>query len=686
MKVIVVDILDLWSIGTVLLHCRRGCKLYYLLVYQGIIGKIIIWIISLFGCKSKQLDIYFAEKYSDLFQKNDNSTLNFMLDYIEPIWKNKLQGLGKYTEKEIQYISRCVMKDTEPFASRIYELIKYAKVLNCNVTLLIQHSFLLPAIVDCSRGSRVVVKGYYAPGRLNVPLGRHQYYEGMNGNPSLLYGVYSLYKSIIMIVPGCLVAFWRYIWRCGLNNVREKYDIIALVNIGSHVPTPEFNTLFWSEYFRKGNAHKIFAVYKQKSVTEYWNKFHLQRANRFESINHYALSFYHFRDKKSPTVAGVYLIGVIRFFFYVFIQVIKRKIPLLLAAQLLELENCVLFYASIMKMTGARLAWSMIEGNSKDSVAMTLAADRLKGVCLGTTWSLYPYADYSASIARNHILFVWGKHHREIFKMAKALPLHYVESGYPSMKCLDGEQSVLKQRPSWMTNALVAAKKKYVVTFYDNVCGFDLHDRALITCKDLRKLYSALLDWLDARIDVLLIVKTKRQIIFNDLDCEIRGKIKKFVKNRKLLIRETKADIEAGLGSDVVLGQSFSSLACLSAAHGKRCVLYNPNKLMSDNFDLFGLSSIVQIRNIEKLHSVLDLALNLPRDTDDRGGYIDSFADDKGDERISNYMCWLLEGYDRDLSRENNIKQANQLYAKAWGKDKIFNSATENTTSITAEQ
>ena len=94
---------------------------------------------------------------------------------------------------------------------------------------------------------------------------------------------------------------------------------------------------------------------------------------------------------------------------------------------------------------------------------------------------------------------------------------------------------------------------------------------------------------------------------------------------------------------------------------------------------------IRKIRNIEKLHSVLDLALNLPRDTDDRGGYIDSFADNKGDERISNYMCWLLEGYDRDLSRENNIKQANQLYAKAWGKDKIFKSTKTIKTPISVK-
>ena len=65
---------------------------------------------------------------------------------------------------------------------------------------------------------------------------------------------------------------------------------------------------------------------------------------------------------------------------------------------------------------------------------------------------------------------------------------------------------------------------------------------------------------------------------------------------------------------------------------------------------------------------------------------IDPFRDNRGGERIGTYLRWLLEGFEQGMDREENILKANQLYAEAWGKDKIFKSATESTTSITAEQ
>jgi hypothetical protein len=51
---------------------------------------------------------------------------------------------------------------------------------------------------------------------------------------------------------------------------------------------------------------------------------------------------------------------------------------------------------------------------------------------------------------------------------------------------------------------------------------------------------------------------------------------------------------------------------------------------------------------------------------------LDPFRDNRGGERIGTYMRWLQEGLEKGLDRNASIDRANALYAKAWGKDKIY--------------
>jgi len=664
--IVAVDVLDFWSIFPVLKNCPKKCKFYYLLINKGILGKVVIRIFTLFDREPISLESYLADEYFDIFQKNDNSFVDFMINHIEPDYATLLKGFGRYNEEEIKSISRYVRKDSENFVSRICELIQCAFVFNCKITLLIQHSQLLKAFVHYSRGSRVVLKEYYAPGRVQSPMRKLHYHDGNEGNPSLLYAIYKSYKIIKSIVPGLMVALWRYLWRFGLKDEYETFDILALVSAHGSKPSPGHNTIFWSNYIRKESDHKILTVCSEKIDSEIFHEFYFQQSDRFESIRHYGVSFYHLRDKGSSSAAKIYFTRTLEIFFFLLIQILNRKIPILFGMQLLRLENCAFFYASLLKMTSARLLWHLTEGNSIDSVSMTLASNRFKGVCLATTWSLYNRPESNTTLARSHIFFVWGKHHQNILERSKALSHHYVESGYPTIKYFDEEHSNLTQQPSWMTEALVVSQKDYIVTFYDNICGVDFHDSSLITCKALGNLYSKLLDWLVTRRDVLLILKTKRLSNFKKLDETIHERVDKLSKDGTILVRDNKADIGAGLGADVVLGLSLSTLACISAAYGKRCILCNPNEMIPEYSDFLGLPSIVHLRNVEKLHRVLDKVLSLPRDTSERGGYIDSFADNKGDERIAYFMIELLRGLNKGLDRIVAIESAKHKYRKRW--------------------
>ena len=49
----------------------------------------------------------------------------------------------------------------------------------------------------------------------------------------------------------------------------------------------------------------------------------------------------------------------------------------------------------------------------------------------------------------------------------------------------------------------------------------------------------------------------------------------------------------------------------------------------------------------------------------------DPFRDAKGPKRIGLYVDWLQRGFDMGLKKEDCLTQANKMYAKNWGEDKI---------------
>ena len=89
--------------------------------------------------------------------------------------------------------------------------------------------------------------------------------------------------------------------------------------------------------------------------------------------------------------------------------------------------------------------------------------------------------------------------------------------------------------------------------------------------------------------------------------------------------------------------------------------------------------------------SQLEIYKNNPEKYPDLGDWsehlddIDPFRDNRGGERIGTYMRWLLEGFEQGMDREENILKANQRYAKAWGKDKIFKSTKRITRPISVK-
>jgi hypothetical protein len=646
-----VDILDFSSSLSIIRNSKKGHSFYYLITAEGLHGRLAIRFLKFAGRNPIQIKSYFKSFYRDLFKTYNNSAIDFLFNYVEPIWLSELEFLGNRPNDEKNRIARYASMSSWPYISRTFELVMLTQSLKEDIILLVQNSPLFPAIKNYSNKSNLKTLKYYAPFRRHVHV-RSGYHYDQDVNFSLRYSVSSVLGALKSIFPGILSAIKRFFYRSHLIE-DENFDIIAI----AYQPKPSsgFNDLFWAENFRENSNRKVLGVYFSELSESCYN-FYLSKVNRLESVNGYASSFLNFRNKKSPLAAGRYLVRVARMLLRLFFQLLRGKISFIFASFFISLNNAILFYSELMKMTGARYSWAMLEGNDLNSIALTIASGKNKGASFGATWSLWPLPQLIAGYARNNILFIWGEHHRNVFSDSKALPGHLINSGYPTGGIYLDNYNFDKS--TYFNEIILNDLNKKIVTFYDNICRVDIH----ISCEALQNLYSSLLTWLENNQNIILIIKTKRETVFNLLKKETKEKIYKLEKNGALIIKEEKGDLSTGLASDLVIGISSSTLACLAASYGKRCILFNQYNMMIDDGPSMMLPSVTCIRTVEELSDAIDLSLSLPVDTKERGGYINSFTDEQNDMRIAYYMDSIMKKIEEGSSIESAIKVSELEY------------------------
>lgn len=652
------DALDLWAVPAVLRACSRGQECHYLIRQHGWSGELAVRCLRFFGRIPLQIESCFETNQPRLYPAFHREALPLLLTHIEPLWLEHIRQLKLYSEDEVHRLARYATIQTWGLVSRMFELLMSVPVqTDVAVIALLQRNVALPALAGYAGARGVVVHGYAAPGRLRLPTRSDFYGDHSRLSPATVVSLIYLVAITASLGPVIAAAAWRWLWRFGKDD-SARYDILAL----AYQPEPSagFNDFFWADCLKQDHGRKIFAV-SARSLTEPASRFYRQRAHRLMSVRSLPAVFLRQHGQAWAEASGTYLKGMVCVMFPVIGSALRGRMPLWLAATLLRIENRTQFMFALMRLSGARVTWAMLEGNEINSLAMTLAASRIGGVCFGTSWSM-PYAPriYDA-IARNHVLFVWGERQRRVYQDSNALVRRYVVSGYPTARHYLEKTSILPSRPAWLIEALSRGGRRQAVTFYDNICAKDI----IISCDEMRTLFSQLFDWLATRPDVLLVLKTKRHW-YRMLDGDIHDRIACLESQGAVLIREEKADIEAGLAADAVLGISSSTLAVLAAAHGKRCVLYDRHDVVADETYPLGLASVMRIASAGDLSAALDCALMQPADTGERGGLVDGFADAEGDRRIAFYMDAVLIGLAKGGDAPAAEAEAAQRYAERW--------------------
>lgn len=238
---------------------------------------------------------------------------------------------------------------------------------------------------------------------------------------------------------------------------------------------------------------------------------------------------------------------------------------------------------------------------------------------------------------------------------------------------------------------LAQAGASFVVGLFDN----SPHPDAMYKSGTLSTFYRYFLTWLLENEENGLIIKPKRNFIprnSGELRKAYRGLVERSwvedlsslgdlfeaaeATGRCLVLDEGNGAHTAAFGADLCVGLGHSTTIVMSALAGRRAVHCDLGKTPSNPLTRWGLGKVVfhdldSLFQSIKAHK-LDPANSTLGDFSSVLDDFDPFRDGRAKDRMDQYLRDLLEAFAQGLDRSSAIEQANQLYAGAWGSDKVI--------------
>ncbi len=625
-----VDVLDIHSFAKIFRCSSRHDEIYTLTVSTSLLGFFTIFLLKLLNRRVIIVDSYFKGEEDNRYTTFHDNVIDIFIKNFEPQFKKNLTINGFCSEKENGYIARYLTIKIWETISRQIELLESILVFKSHVNngaVILQSTLCDQHIIETYIKHKLNLTFYNTVFRTKLPIRESNWIDRTQRSPSLIMSVmmfvYSFSEFIVAVLSALKVkVINKDKYHCA------SYDVMAII----YQPNPSqgYNDIFWADRLKGKYSRKILGVSIRplsKSANNFYSDicddlFYLSKAFDVFSSNN---------NLPRRKIALIFLKKIFKYRSYIWKTSFNSELPLFLRALLLRLHIRVITYESLLCATNTSVTWSMLEGNEVNTLSITLAAGRVNGVGLGTTWSM-PYSPriYEA-ISRNHVFFIWGERQKRIFEKAGMIVDSYVMVGYPTAGFYNKKAIENENNPEWLMEIKKRRDIQYVVTFYDNICFDDI----IMNCDDLNSLYNILSSWVEKKSDVLLVFKSKR-ISELKLKSETRQRIEGLIEKDFIYVREEKADLEAGLISNVVVGISSSSLACISATYGIPCLLYDRHRVLQQ--DPPELNNVITFTDFERLPKLLESNLTASRDMENSGNRIDAFSDSKGEIRICDYI------------------------------------------------
>tara|TARA_B100000795_G_scaffold269989_1_gene261674 strand:+ start:8618 stop:10477 length:1860 start_codon:yes stop_codon:yes gene_type:complete len=287
-------------------------------------------------------------------------------------------------------------------------------------------------------------------------------------------------------------------------------------------------------------------------------------------------------------------------------------------------------------------------------VATAVASDHKEMVSFDCLWSLCdrPIELASTQQRMSDRYFLWGKWHHDLMKASNDKSGGHIIVGYVG----DDLIPLMKTKAKKFRNFQL---KKYnkIITVFDSGSGEDCHFSEEIYIDYIKAIIHTA-----KKFNALVVLKTKKG------DHRYVDIIKS--NDDGLLIHYEKGSLIAALGSDIVIGVASSSPGSISATHGAKTILYDPNNQVWNKWESYENSCEIT-RSIKDLKKMLleYLSYDDSKETSSPK-FIDPFADGKAQQRMENYIHIVF--HNLHLGKNEALYLADDNFKKAWGDDKVI--------------
>lgn len=477
-----------------------------------------------------------------------------------------------------------------------------------------------------------------------------------------LSGAFYLFLKVgSHIVNG--VSYWiiRHFNRAVPSRI-GTFDIVAI--IPGYMRTEWFNDLCWKQVPRERGYATLAMLFGTLDESAYDTYGYL--AERWVSPN---------RFSRFPHLFSIYY-----WLWPLYPKVLIRNISRLLRGfrgeninfnhwfELINLWIEVSRMEALFILTGAKILWTNIEGQDLSSLAGSIAINRLGGVSIGSTWSMFGVQDFRGYRNTLDIWFIWGDKHVELFQeeVCKAM----VICGYPGDFYLEDHLKKAKElRKAWQERY----GAETIITLYDNAIGYDIQHFFTPTFEYLEKI----LRWVHKETKNLFVIKSKHKAFIDSYPRPILDLLRLLEAEKRLIYEFKKADLAPGLAADLVVGFGITTLPSLLGTYGKDVILLDINGINMKNS-----ADAKNIRFIKRPEEIVDCLeqwkamrqngeIEREITIQSKPDWLDSFADGRASQRISEYISYLMNGLINGLGSNKAIEAANKRYGAHWGNDKI---------------
>ena len=279
----------------------------------------------------------------------------------------------------------------------------------------------------------------------------------------------------------------------------------------------------------------------------------------------------------------------------------------------------------------------------------------------------------------NDIFFTYGRDSAQRYCNTNNVKRNILLSGFP----FSGLTQETKEKIEKIVNTIKSSGANFIVLLIDSNHGYNDDLMQIVYSPDMAEYYRYFLEWILEDPKIGLIVKSKKDHLINELpgiqnlfDSVIEtGRFYNTLNTYHVKASDYSKYVDMAVGT----GSHISGALIDCVVNGAKGILYDYTNMRHTESELYewgenrvifqDLGDILKSlknykQNPQKYSTIGDWAPIL----DD----LDPFRDDKGADRIGEYIFWLQEGYKKGWNKDKVIDCANQEYAKKWGEDKVY--------------